>query len=71
MNLAFQVTEQNLIGVNKSTNVIDWTSDTVSAAAHKTIPQMDEISFQAIGAISEPNIDWQNRPTFQQVVSFN
>jgi acyl-homoserine lactone acylase PvdQ len=33
-----------------------------SQAAH------DEIGFRAIGAITQPNIPWVNRPTFQQAV---
>ncbi len=34
------------------------------------MPQLDAISFSAVGIATQPNIDWQNRPTFQQVVEF-
>ncbi len=70
VNDAFNATEKALIAANGNSNVSSWTEDTVSAAAHKTIPVMDEISFQDIGAISVRNMDWQNRPTYQQVVAF-
>jgi len=36
----------------------------------QTMPVYDAIHFQTLGLISQPNIDWQNRPTFQQVVHF-
>ena len=28
----------------------------------------DAIHFRTVGGISQPDIEWQNRPTFQQVV---
>jgi hypothetical protein len=34
------------------------------------MPQFDAITFRALGVETQPNIDWQNRPTFQQVVQF-
>jgi hypothetical protein len=34
------------------------------------MPQYDAISFRALGIVGQPDIDWQNRPTFQQVVQF-
>ena len=30
----------------------------------------DAIQFRALGLVGQPAIDWQNRPTFQQVVEF-
>ncbi len=70
VNDAFAATEKALIVANSNNNVPSWTADTASAASHQTIPVMDEISFESIGAIAAPKMDWQNRPTFQQVVSF-
>lgn len=32
--------------------------------------QYDDIQFLAVGIVGQPAIDWQNRPTFQQVVEF-
>ena len=34
------------------------------------MPEFDSIGFRALGLVGQPNIDWQNRPTFQQVVEF-
>ncbi len=36
----------------------------------QTMPQFDAIAFRALGIVGQPAIDWQNRPTFQQVVNF-
>jgi hypothetical protein len=30
--------------------------------------EFEEIRYSAVGVISLPPMDWQNRPTFQQVV---
>jgi acyl-homoserine lactone acylase PvdQ len=34
------------------------------------MPAYDNITLRAIGLVTEPDLDWQNRPTFQQVVDF-
>jgi hypothetical protein len=34
------------------------------------MPEFDSIGFRTLGLVGQPNIDWQNRPTFQQVVEF-
>ena len=34
------------------------------------MPVYDNIHFAAVGIVGQPAIDWQNRPTFQQVVEF-
>jgi hypothetical protein len=39
-------------------------------AAGQTMPAFDAIQFRTLGLVGQPAIDWQNRPTFQQVVSF-
>jgi acyl-homoserine lactone acylase PvdQ len=37
---------------------------------HESMPQYDGISFRPLGIVGQPLINWQNRPTFQQVVQF-
>jgi hypothetical protein len=34
------------------------------------MPAYDDIEAQGIGLVGQPPFDWQNRPTFQQVVEF-
>jgi hypothetical protein len=53
-----------------SANVALWTADANTVAAGLTMPQYDAIGFRTIGIVGQPAIPWQNRPTFQQVVSF-
>lgn len=53
-----------------STNVASWTGNTATAAQKTTLPAYDNIAFQAIAVAGIPTMDWVNRPTFQQVVSF-
>jgi acyl-homoserine lactone acylase PvdQ len=53
-----------------STDVASWTASTASAAAGRTMPVYDAIQFRALGLVGQPAIDWQNRPTFQQVIEF-
>ena len=59
-----------LVTANGSSDVATWTSSSASKAAGQTMPAFDAINFRALGIIGQPAIDWQNRPTFQQVVSF-
>jgi hypothetical protein len=59
-----------LVTANGSSNVPAWTASTDSAAAKQTMPLYDAIEFRALGVITQPAIDWQNRPTFQQVIEF-
>jgi acyl-homoserine lactone acylase PvdQ len=53
-----------------SGKVAGWTSDDETVAAGLTMPKYDAIGFRAVGIIGQPDIPWQNRPTFQQVISF-
>jgi acyl-homoserine lactone acylase PvdQ len=53
-----------------SADVASWTADANTVKAGLTMPQYDAIGFQTIGVVGQPSIPWQNRPTFQQVVSF-
>jgi acyl-homoserine lactone acylase PvdQ len=64
-------TYQALVTANGgSTAVAGWTQDTATHNAGVTMPGYDDIQFQAVGIVGQPAIDWQNRPTFQQVASF-
>ncbi|MHB8532860.1 MAG: penicillin acylase family protein, partial [Solirubrobacteraceae bacterium] len=53
-----------------STTPSTWTANTETVTTGKTLPALDAISFSAVGIAGQPTIDWQNRPTFQQVVEF-
>jgi hypothetical protein len=55
---------------NGSVDVPLWTADANTAAAGLTMPEYDQIAFQTLGIVGQPDIPWQNRPTFQQVASF-
>jgi acyl-homoserine lactone acylase PvdQ len=62
---------QTLVAANGgATNVVAWTLSPDAAAAKQTMPVFDAIQFRALGVVGQPAVDWQNRPTFQQVVSF-
>jgi acyl-homoserine lactone acylase PvdQ len=71
LDAALESTYQALVKANQgSANVALWTADSATAAAKVTMPTYDAIGFQTLGIIGQPSIPWQNRPTFQQVVSF-
>jgi acyl-homoserine lactone acylase PvdQ len=62
---------QSLVTANAgATSVASWTLSPDAAAAKQTMPVFDAIQFRALGVVGQPAQDWQNRPTFQQVVSF-
>jgi acyl-homoserine lactone acylase PvdQ len=67
---ALATTYAALVAANGNGTVASWTDSTDSRAAGQTMPAYDSIGFQALGLVGQPNIDWQNRPTFQQVVEF-
>jgi acyl-homoserine lactone acylase PvdQ len=67
---ALAATYAALVAANGSNDVSSWTASTLSKAAGQTMPEFDSIGFQALGIVGQPDIDWQNRPTFQQVVEF-
>ncbi|HEY8739689.1 MAG TPA: penicillin acylase family protein, partial [Candidatus Dormibacteraeota bacterium] len=67
---ALLATHSRLTAVNGTSTLSSWTDDTDSKAAKVTIPTNDAIHFRAVGIVGQPNMDWQNRPTFQQVVDF-
>ena len=53
-----------------STDVPSWTATPDTVAAGQTMPAYDAIQFRQAGIVGQPPIDWQNRPTFQQVIEF-
>jgi hypothetical protein len=59
-----------LITANGSTDPSTWTQSSESKDAGQTMPVFDAIQFRALGIVGQPAIDWQNRPTFQQVIEF-
>jgi acyl-homoserine lactone acylase PvdQ len=67
---ALNATYNALVTANGDSDVSSWTASTESAADKETMPVHDSIGFQALGIVGQPNIDWQNRPTFQQVIEF-
>ncbi len=71
INRALLDTYQALVAANGgNTQVASWTQNTATRSAGVTMPDYDAIHFTAVGLVGQPAIDWQNRPTFQQVVSF-
>jgi acyl-homoserine lactone acylase PvdQ len=71
LDAALKSAYQALVKANGgSKNVATWTQDANTVAAGLTMPQYDAIGFRSLGIVGQPSIPWQNRPTFQQVVSF-
>jgi acyl-homoserine lactone acylase PvdQ len=71
LDAALKSTYQALVTANGgSANVALWTADSNTVATGLTMPQYDAIGFRTLGIVGQPSIPWQNRPTFQQVVSF-
>ncbi len=59
-----------LVNANGTNVIANWTQNTANKTAGVTQPVYDAIHFATIGLADTPPIDWQNRPTFQQVVTF-
>jgi acyl-homoserine lactone acylase PvdQ len=59
-----------LVTANGTSDVSAWTASSASKAANQTMPVYDAIQFRTLGIVGQPDIDWQNRPTFQQVIEF-
>jgi acyl-homoserine lactone acylase PvdQ len=71
LDAALKSAYQALVKANGgSKNVSAWTQDANTVATGLTMPQYDAIGFRSLGIVGQPSIPWQNRPTFQQVVSF-
>ena len=68
---ALAATYQALVKANGgSADVPSWTATPDTVAAGQTMPAYDAIAFRSVGIVGQPSIDWQNRPTFQQVAEF-
>jgi len=67
---AFQETAAALRAVNGTSTVTDWKATTASRTGKATLPEYDAIHYAAVGVAGQPESDWQNRPTFQQVAMF-
>jgi hypothetical protein len=67
---ALRKTYKALVSANGTSKVSSWTASADSKAAGQTMPVFDAIQFRALGIVAQPAIDWQNRPTFQQVIQF-
>lgn len=74
---AFSSAYSALVAANGgSSDVASWSQDsnTVTLAAEtgqpQSVPEYDDIQFEQAGAIPLPTMDWENRPTYQQVVEF-
>jgi acyl-homoserine lactone acylase PvdQ len=77
INKVLRETYKTLKKENGTATVTAWTKDSAliadqsaSGNAKETMPEFDQISFTPLGLITQPLIDWQNRPTFQQVIQF-
>ena len=70
IDAALLSTYNSLVAANGTTNVAAWTASTLSHAAGVAMPVYDDIQFTTLGLVGQPAIDWQNRPTFQQVIEF-
>jgi hypothetical protein len=70
IDAALTRTYNSLVAANGSSSVSTWTASSASAAAKQTMPVNDAINFRVLGLVGQPAIDWQNRPTFQQVIEF-
>jgi acyl-homoserine lactone acylase PvdQ len=70
LDAALASTYNSLVTANASTDVGSWTASSASKAAGQPMPAFDAIKFRATGIVGQPDIDWQNRPTFQQVIEF-
>ena len=57
-----------LVTINGTAVVANWKNTTANPKT--TMPEFDSIKFATIGLVDQPHMDWQNRPTFQQVVDF-
>jgi len=67
---AFRDTAAALRTANGTATVADWKATTASKTAKATLPEYDAIHYAAVGVAGQPETDWQNRPTFQQVAMF-
>jgi len=71
---ALAKTYKKLKKINGTAKVHTWTKNTELVQEDPnggtTMPEYDAIGFRPLGVVTQPMPDWQNRPTFQQVVEF-
>jgi acyl-homoserine lactone acylase PvdQ len=67
---AFKDAATALTAANSSATVTSWVNNTANKSAGTTQPLYDAIHYSAVGVAGQQPADWQNRPTFQQVVMF-
>lgn len=70
IDAALAKTYAALVTANGSSTVSAWTASSMSKAAGVTMPVNDAIQSRTLGIVGQPIMDWQNRPTFQQVIEF-
>ena len=60
----------SLASINGGSDPAAWTQGTANQSSGHPMPVLDAIQFTGVGLVAQDNMDWQNRPTFQQVVDF-
>ena len=67
---ALQATLDALTAAYQNGDPNSWSCARSNSGAGRCDPGNDDIQFSAVGVMTVPNMPWQNRPTFQQVVQF-
>ena len=67
---ALDVAFDRLATANHTHDIGRWMQNDATVSAGMTMPEYDDIVFQAIGIVGQPVEDWVNRPTYQQVAMF-
>jgi acyl-homoserine lactone acylase PvdQ len=71
LDAALSDTFTTLVNANGgSTDVASWTATPEANAQQQSMPDYDAIHFRSVGIVGQDPIEWQNRPTFQQVAEF-
>jgi hypothetical protein len=71
LDAALSDTFTTLVNANGgSTDVASWTATPGTKAQQHNMPDYDAIHFRSVGIVGQDPIEWQNRPTFQQVAEF-
>jgi acyl-homoserine lactone acylase PvdQ len=71
LDAALSDTLTTLVNANGgSTDVTTWTATPEANAQQQSMPDYDAIHFRSVGIVGQDPIEWQNRPTFQQVAEF-
>lgn len=71
LDAALSDTYAALVSANGgSTDVAGWTATPDTKAQQQSMPDYDAIQFRSVGIVGQDPIEWQNRPTYQQVAEF-